>query len=273
MNKNVIASIEKTQEILFKYKFNPKTRFGQNFMIKNTIPTIISELDIFDKEKTIIEIGPGIGALTQFLLSKVNKVIAYEIDSDLIPILKEEFKEDNFEVINKDFLKIELDDVKKKCNNELIVVSNLPYYITSDLMKKLLNNEDSFIIVAMMQKEVAHRILDNKQSEINEITFISNYFSEVFKITEVSKNDFFPRPNVDSTVLMFKSKNISNKKEILEVFNNLMKFKRKILYSNLCKNYDNVKIESLYNELNIDKTIRLEQLSFDQISFICNFLK
>ena len=165
----------------------------------------VNKIDI-DKETLVIEIGPGVGALTQCLLEKVKKVICYEIDETLIPILKEVFKEyDSLEVINKDFLKVDLEkEVDLTSYKKVVVASNLPYYITSEILIKLFVMDYPFSIAAMMQKEVAKRIIkSNGGKDENELTLCSKYFTTYKLIKEVSKNDFFPKPNVDSSVLLF----------------------------------------------------------------------
>ena len=147
-----IATVKKTSEILRSFSFFMKKNYGQNFLVVPKVPEYIANNIGIDKETLVIEIGPGVGALTEFLLEKAKKVICYEIDKDLIPILKEVFKDfDNFEVINKDFLKVDLSkEIDFSIYKKVVVASNLPYYITSEILIRLFKEDYPFVIAAMM---------------------------------------------------------------------------------------------------------------------------
>lgn len=266
-----IATVKKTSEILSSFSFFMKKNYGQNFLISPNVPSYISEHSNIDKETLVIEIGPGVGALTQFLLEKAKKVICYEIDKDLIPILKEVLKEyDNLEVINRDILKV---DLEKEINfNEyknVVIASNLPYYITSEILIKLFKIDYPFTIVAMMQKEVAKRILksDGGKDE-NELTLCSKYFTDYKLLKEVSKNDFFPRPKIDSTVLIFKKKeNVLNGVDFINFINVLYEQRRKTIWNNLKGLFETKEEMEIYLEkLQIEKATRVEELSFETIA-------
>lgn len=265
-----IATVKKTSEILRSFSFSMKKNYGQNFLVVPTVPLdIVNKIDI-DKETLVIEIGPGVGALTQCLLEKAKKVICYEIDETLIPILKEVFKEyDSLEVINKDFLKVDLEkEVDLTSYKKVVVASNLPYYITSEILIKLFVMDYPFSIAAMMQKEVAKRIVkSNGGKDENELTLCSKYFTTYKLIKEVSKNDFFPKPNVDSSVLLFNKKdNIKDRQKFVNVIKVLFSQRRKTIYNNLKPLFDDTsEIEKFLNRLNIDKLTRVEDLSFDKI--------
>lgn len=265
-----IATVKKTSEILRSFSFSMKKNYGQNFLVVPTVPLdIVNKIDI-DKETLVIEIGPGVGALTQCLLEKAKKVICYEIDETLIPILKEVFKDyDSLEVINKDFLKVDLEkEVDLTSYKKVVVASNLPYYITSEILIKLFVMDYPFSIAAMMQKEVAKRIVkSNGGKDENELTLCSKYFTTYKLIKEVSKNDFFPKPNVDSSVLLFNKKdNIKDRQKFVNVIKVLFSQRRKTIYNNLKPLFDdNSEIEKFLNRLNIDKLTRVEDLSFNKI--------
>lgn len=265
-----IATVKKTSEILRSFSFSMKKNYGQNFLVVPTVPLdIVNKIDI-DKETLVIEIGPGVGALTQCLLEKAKKVICYEIDETLIPILKEVFKDyDSLEVINKDFLKVDLEkEVDLTSYKKVVVASNLPYYITSEILIKLFVMDYPFSIAAMMQKEVAKRIVkSNGGKDENELTLCSKYFTTYKLIKEVSKNDFFPKPNVDSSVLLFNKKdNIKDRQKFVNVIKVLFSQRRKTIYNNLEPLFDdNSEIEKFLNRLNIDKLTRVEDLSFNKI--------
>lgn len=265
-----IATVKKTSEILRDFSFSMKKSFGQNFLVVPRVPEYIANNIGIDEETLVIEIGPGVGALTDFLLDKAKKVICYEIDKDLIPILKEVFKDKtNLEVVHKDFLKV---DLSKEINfneyKKVVVASNLPYYITSEILIRLFKEEFPFVIAAMMQKEVAHRILKSKGGkDENELTLCAKYFTDFSLLKEVSKNDFFPKPKVDSTVLLFKKKEgVTKREEYIKLIKTLYAQRRKTIWNNL-KDFVNSKeeLETKLNKLNIEKTTRVEELEFNDI--------
>ena len=161
MNSDYIANPKNTIEILNKYNFVFQKKFGQNFIIDtHVLDKIITAANI-TKEDTILEIGPGIGSMTQYLCEKAGKVISVEIDKMLIPILQENLAQyDNFILINDDFLKLDTKNLLKKNNcNKVKVVANLPYYITTPIIKNLFeNNIPIESITVMVQKEVKQRM-------------------------------------------------------------------------------------------------------------------
>ena len=259
-----IATIKRTKEILDKYQFRMKKNYGQNFMIVPKVPLLIANHPVLDKDATVIEVGPGVGALTQCLLEKVKRVVCYEIDKELIPILENELSEyPNLEIHNQDFLKVNLEDFK---DEKIVIVSNLPYYLTSEIIIKALSTSKKMDVIAMMQKEVAKRILTaSGGKEENELTLYSKYFAEVTKLTDVSKNDFFPRPNVDSMVLIFRKKDVPSEKFVNGI-KVIFSQRRKTIYNNL-KQYlnDEQRVLSLLDELNIEKNKRVEELDWETI--------
>jgi len=274
--KERIATVDVTRSILEKYQINPKNRYGQNFLVVPTIPSLVSELDEINNNSLVIEIGPGLGSLTQFLLEKAKKVICYEIDTQLADILKDTLKDyDNLEIVNQDFLSVDINTLDIKGYDNVVFVSNLPYYITSEILIKLLQAPLKFNIIAMMQKEVARRILDKK--DLNELVIYSHLFSNISKVTEVSKNDFFPKPNVDSTILRFEKKDILNKDQYIGIINSLFKQRRKTIFNNL-KEINGNEISDYFIDyvLSINKLTRLtriDDLSINQIFDLINFIK
>ena len=204
-----IGTINKTREILEKNGFFMKKKFGQNFLIdQNILSGIVQKAEI-NKGVNVIEIGPGIGSLTEHLLENANKVISYEIDNSLIPILTEQFScYDNFTLINQDILKANIaEDIKKHFNDNLpvYVVANLPYYITTPIIMHLLENVPEIKRYAVMvQLEVADRIVANKGGkDYNNLSIAINYRAKTYKAINVSRNVFMPKPNVDSAVVIF----------------------------------------------------------------------
>ncbi len=201
-----ISTPSRTKEIIEKYNFYFKKNFGQNFLIDgNVLDNIISAAKI-TKDDFVLEIGPGIGSLTQYLAENAGKVLAVEIDKNLIPILGETLKEyDNVEIINEDVLKIDINSIIEEKNNgkPIKVVANLPYYITTPILMELLErrlNVES--ITVMVQKEVADRMqAQPKTKDYGALTLAVQYYSDANINFIVPPGCFMPRPNVDSAVI------------------------------------------------------------------------
>ena len=269
-------SPKKMNENLNNNNFNFKKKFGQNFIIdENIIRNIVDKADV-DKDTLVIEIGPGAGSLTNFLAKQAKNVLCYEIDTSLNDILKENLKEyENVNIIYNDFLKANISEALKKYNYEkLYVVANLPYYITTPIIIKIIEdklNVDK--IVVMVQKEVGDRFKAIPGSkDYNSLSIFLNYYFEVSKIMDVSKNVFMPKPNVDSIVVEFKKR--SNKLKVNEeIFFKLIRDsfvqKRKTLRNNL-KEYDLDKIENILNKYNLDLSVRAEQIPIEIFVEIAN---
>ena len=244
-----IGTVNKTREILEKNGFMMKKKFGQNFLIdQNILSSIVTKAEI-NKNVNVIEIGPGIGSLTEHLLENANKVISYEIDNTLIPILTEEFSEyDNFTLLNQDILKANIqEDIKKYFNDDLpvYVVANLPYYITTPIIMHLLENVPEIKRYAVMvQLEVADRIVANKGGkDYNNLTIAIKYRATTHKAITVSKNVFMPKPNVDSAVVIFdiydeKPYKVNNEKFFLELVRKSFANRRKTLVNNINQGYN-----------------------------------
>ena len=272
-------SPKKIKELLEKNGFNFKKKFGQNFIIdENIINSIINKSDI-DKDTLVIEIGPGAGSLTSKLVKKAKNVLCYEIDTTLKEIIKEVLIEDNnYEIIYKDFLTCNVkEDIKKYDYKKLYVVANLPYYITTPIIIKLIEDKvDVDKIVVMVQKEVGDRFKALPGSkDYNSLSIFLNYYYDVKKLLDVSKNVFLPKPNVDSIVVEFNKKEIKKEVKNEELFFKLIRDsftqKRKTLRNNL-KNYDLEKVENVLKKYNMDLSVRAEQISIDIFVDIANNL-
>ena len=259
--------------------FNFKKNFGQNFIVdENTIDRIL-ELSNIEKESLIIEIGPGAGSLTKKLVKKAQNVLCYEIDTTLKPILEENFKKnDNLEIIYEDFLKRDVKkDLEKYTYKHLFVIANLPYYITTPIITKFIEEKieiDKMVI--MVQKEVGNRFKAKVGTkEYNSLTIFLNYYFDVKKIMDVSRNVFLPKPNVDSIVIELKRKIKKDPLKNPDLFFKLVRDsftqKRKTLRNNL-KNYDLEKIEQVLKTSGFDLNVRAEQLSIEVFEKIANDL-
>ena len=257
---------------------NFKKKFGQNFLQdKNIIRKIVDVASPTDKD-LIIEIGPGSGALTEVLTERA-RTISYEIDTELKDTLEEKFgNNDNSTIIYDDFLNR---NVKKDIENyeyeKLYVIANLPYYITTPIIEKIINEKlDIEKMVLMVQKEVGDRFTSKEGTkEYSSITVYLNYYFDLKKEFIVTKNAFYPRPNVDSMII-----SLSRKKEYLkphneELFLKLVRdsfqFKRKTLKNNLREyNWDSIK--SYLDENGIKETVRAEELKLSDYIKISDIL-
>ena len=271
-----IGTIQKTKEILSENEFFMKKKFGQNFLIDQNILTSIVNKAGIDKNVNVIEIGPGIGSLTEHLLENANKVISYEIDDNLIPILTKNFADyDNFTLIHQDILKADIhSDIQKYFHDDrpVYVVANLPYYITTPIIMHLLENVSEISRYAVMvQLEVADRITANKGGkEYNNLSVAIQYRAKVFKALTVSRNVFMPKPNVDSAVVVFdiyKDAPIKaeNEKLFFALVRNAFANRRKTLVNNLNAAYhiDKEVLGEMLTKLDINPQVRSEALSVD----------
>lgn len=271
-------SLTKLKKIMDDNNFDFKKMYGQNFIIDaNIITSIINKSEI-DKNTLVLEIGPGAGALTSSLHECAKNVVCYEIDTRLKPILDEMVDSDNVEIIYQDFLTADIKKTLKKYTyDKLYVVANLPYYITTPIIVKLI--EDRILpdkIVVMVQKEVGSRLKALPGSkDYSSLSIYLSYYYEVKKMLDVSKNVFIPKPNVDSIVVsMVKKKNrleLKNEDLFFKLIRDSFKMKRKNIRNNL-KEYDLDKIEEVLNKYNYDLSVRAEALSIEVFVDIANQL-
>ena len=271
-------SINDIKKNLDSNNFNFKKKFGQNFIIdENIINGIINKSEI-DSDSLVIEIGPGAGSLTYKLCKIAKNVLCYEIDDSLKDILSSNLEEyNNVDIIYKDFLVADVkNDIKKYNYSKLYVVSNLPYYITTPIISKIITDKiDVDKIVVMVQKEVGDRFRATPGTkEYNSLSIFLQYNYNIKKIMEVSKNVFIPKPNVDSIVVMFTKHDKEYVKDI-ELFYKLVKDsfvqKRKTLKNNL-KGYDLDKVEMILKKYGYDLSVRAENLSIKVFIDIANNL-
>ncbi len=271
-------SPKRMQENLDNHDFHFKKNFGQNFIVdENLINSIVSKAEI-DKNTMVIEIGPGAGSLTSKLACAAKNVLCYEIDNTLEEVLKINIKESNVDIIFSDFLKSNVSsDLMKYDYDKLYVVANLPYYITTPIIMKLIEDKIPVDkIVVMVQKEVGDRFKAEPNSkDYGSLSIFLQYYFKVRKLLDVSRNVFIPKPNVDSIVVEFSR--IENEFEVIneEIFFKLVKDsftqKRKTLRNNL-KNYNLDKVEKVLEKYGLTLTVRAEQLSIDKFVEIANEL-
>lgn len=273
-------SPKKMNSILEQNNFNFKKKFGQNFIVdENIINNIVTKSEI-DKETLIIEVGPGAGSLTAKLAESSKQVLCYEIDTTLKEILKENLKEyNNVDIIYQDFLKADvLNDLKKYTYKKLYIVANLPYYITTPIIINVIEKKlDVDKMVVMVQKEVGDRFKANVGTkDYNSLSIYLNYYFNVKKLMDISRNIFIPKPNVDSIVVEFTKKeskyNLKNEEIFFKLIRDSFAQKRKTLKNNL-KDYDLTKIEEILKKHDQDLSTRAEQISIETFVEIANNLQ
>ena len=261
----IIATKKETFRILKENNLIAKKGYGQNFLINyDTIKKITSGLNI-KGDTLVIEIGPGLGALTQELLNISNKVIAIEIDKNMVEVLKQHLDMNKLEIINEDFLKVDLNKLidDNKEYREVIIVSNLPYYITSDILEKIISTGNKKItkIVAMMQKEVGKKFIKKEDKIESFLKVLIDNYCDAKVVTHVSKNDFEPRPNVDSIVLEFNLvKDLYNlDMSYFDILKDCLKNRRKSIINTLP--YDKEYVLEKFVKMNVKPTVRIEELT------------
>ena len=277
---------EETIKILKKYNFNFQKKFGQNFLIDaHVLDKIISAAEI-TKEDTVLEIGPGIGTMTQALCEAAKQVIAVEIDKNLIPILENDTLKDydNAVVVNNDILAVDIPALLKENGAESAkVVANLPYYITTPIIMGLLEKHAPVkSITVMVQKEVAVRMQaapGNK--DYGALSLAVQYYCEPYLAANVPQNCFIPRPNVGSAVIVLKLHDtppvkVSDEKFMFKLIRAAFNQRRKTLVNALRNSPElslsREEIEEALTKLNMDVNIRGEMLGLEEFARLCDEL-
>lgn len=276
--------LEETKSIMKKYGIRANKSLGQNFLISNeVVEKIINASDIKENDM-VIEIGPGLGTLTKFLLQKAKKVLCVELDKKMIKILNDRFSDyNNFELINEDILKVNLkkiieDNKKTEQIANVKIVANLPYYITTPIIMKLLEEKlDIESITVMIQKEVADRLIEIPGGKnTGAITYTVYYYCESEKIIEVPNNSFIPEPDVTSEVIKMNLRKepavkTQEPKIMFMIIKSAFMQRRKTLLNALT----NTKVFINKNEglnilkkLNLNENIRAEELSIQDFANI-----
>lgn len=259
--------------------FKFKKSYGQNFLQdKNIIKSIVEKTNI-KENSLVIEVGPGSGALTTELAKVAKNVLSYEIDTRLEETLDENLKEfDNIEIIYDDFLTRNInEDIANYNYDNIYFVANIPYYITTAIVERLIDSKIDFkAITIMIQKEVADRFSAHvKSRDYSSITVFLNYYFDIEKLLYVSRNAFIPKPNVDSEVISLRKKEerkkVNNEEKFFKLVRDSFKFKRKNIRNNL-KNYDLKIVEKVLNKYNKDLTARAEELDLDIFIDLANNL-
>ena len=259
--------------------FKFKKSFGQNFLQdQNIIKSIVSKTKILPNS-LVIEVGPGSGALTKELSRAAKNVLSYEIDTRLEETLDENLKDyHNIEIIYDDFLTRDIkDDIKDDEYDNIYFIANIPYYITTPIIEKLIASKIDFkAITVMIQKEVAERFSAHvKTKDYGSITVFLNYYYDIEKLLFVGRDAFIPKPNVDSVVIALREKKekykVNNEEKFFKLIRDSFKFKRKNIRNNL-KNYDLKIVEEVLNKHNHDLTSRAEELELAVFIDLANAL-
>ncbi|MBO5397668.1 MAG: 16S rRNA (adenine(1518)-N(6)/adenine(1519)-N(6))-dimethyltransferase RsmA [Clostridia bacterium] len=281
--------IQETKFIMNKYNITASKSLGQNFLIDSEVVSGIVDNAEVSKEDLIIEIGPGLGTLTSLLLERAGKVICIELDKRMVNIITDRFSlYENFEVINEDVLKVPLksiieDNLKMHNLKNAKVVANLPYYITTPIIMKLLEDRLNLqSITVMVQKEVAERLTETPGGkETGAITYSINYFADSEIVIQVPNTSFIPAPEVNSAVmkltLLDKPRvRVKDEKNLFNIIKIAFMQKRKTLVNSL-KNGNILdgkeSIEKMLTELNIDLKARAENLTLEQFAQIADYVE
>lgn len=277
-----LTNISEIKPLMERHGFTFSKSLGQNFLINAAIPEKIAESCGAGPEDIVLEIGPGIGCLTKELAKRVKRVISVEIDKKLIPVLEETLAEfDNVTVINKDILEV---DIKELCDTlgckELYVCANLPYYITTPIIMKLLESEAPIkAITVMVQKELAQRFCSKPNTaEYGSVTASINYRAEVKNLFTVSPGSFMPAPKVSSSVIRLDivppPVSVKDEKIFFRVIRAAFAMRRKTLSNNLANEFKITKAEAseIIKKCGFSETVRGEALSISDYAKISDEL-
>ena len=277
--------LEETRKIIKKYNIKANKSLGQNFLINDNVVTEIIKASNITSEDLVIEIGPGLGTLTKEILKKAGKVICIELDKKMVQILNDRFgNNEKFNIINEDVLKVDLNKIIKeeketrKLKNAKIV-ANLPYYITTPIIMKLLEEKlDLEQITVMIQKEVAKRLTAKPgNKETGAITYSIYYYAEAKELLEVEKESFIPAPEVTSEVIELKIRkekpikieNEEEEKKLFKIIKNAFTQRRKTLLNALVntKIFENkTEGQEILKKLGLEENIRAEKLTLEDFA-------
>ncbi|MGL5347161.1 MAG: 16S rRNA (adenine(1518)-N(6)/adenine(1519)-N(6))-dimethyltransferase RsmA [Peptostreptococcaceae bacterium] len=266
----------KTAELVKKYNFKFSKSLGQNFLVDDSVPRdIVSGAEV-DENDLVIEIGPGVGTLTVQLLKKAKKVVAIELDNDLIPILQQELGENpNFTLIHNDALKVNFNEVIGE-EQSVKLVANLPYYVTTPIIVKLLKENYKFkSLTIMIQKEVAERMnAEPGNKDYGALSLLVQYYCNTSIVRRVPPQCFIPRPKVDSIVIRLDrleepKVKVKNEKLFFDIIRNSFNMRRKTLWNGV-KNIglDKESLELAFEEANVDPKRRGETLSIQEFALL-----
>ena len=283
--ENRLGNPKNTIEVIQKYEFAFQKKFGQNFLIDTHVLDKIIRAAGVTKEDMVLEIGPGIGTMTQCLAEAAGRVVAVEIDSNLIPILKDTLKDyDNITVINEDILKVDIKKLAEEYNGgrPIKVVANLPYYITTPIIMGLFESEVPIDnITVMVQKEVADRMQTGPGSkDYGALSLAVQYYAEPYIVANVPPNCFIPRPAVGSAVIRLtryqeKPVKVNDSAFMFKIIRASFNQRRKTLQNGLNNSselhYSKEQIARAIESLGVPATVRGEALTLEQFARLANY--
>lgn len=271
---NKIGNVNFIHKTLQENQLYAKKKFGQNFLTdQNVLTSIITAADL-NRNTAVIEIGPGLGSLTERLCAVCGFVLGYEIDGDLIPILKNNLRDySNYEILHKDILEVDIEkEIEERLSaySDIYVVANLPYYITTPILLGLLEKSQRIKrYVMMMQLEVADRICGKpKTKEYNALSIAVKYRCNAVKICKVPRTVFIPAPNVDSAVVRLdlyedKKYRVKDEEFFFAFIRQCFSQRRKTIVNNLSEVYSKEFILQMLTENHIKPTVRSEELDIE----------
>ena len=268
----------KTAELVKKYNFKFSKSLGQNFLIDDSVPRdIVSGAEVC-KDDLVIEIGPGVGTLTAQLLNTAKRVVAIELDNDLIPILSQELGDNqNFTLIHNDALKVDFNEIIGD-EQSVKLVANLPYYVTTPIIVKILKEKYNFkSLTIMIQKEVTERMAaEPGNKDYGTLSLLVQYYCDTEIVRKVPPACFIPRPKVDSIVIRLEKLDkprveVQNEKLFFDIIRNSFNMRRKTLWNGV-KNIglSKEKLEEAFDEANIDIKRRGETLSIEEFAALAD---
>ena len=279
-----LSNPQVTIDIIKKYDFAFQKRFGQNFLIDGrVIDKIIAAAEI-TKEDTVLEIGPGIGTMTQYLAEAAGQVIAVEIDKNLLPIYEETLADyDNVTIINNDILKVDIYELIKGKAKKVKVVANLPYYITTPIIMGLFENHiPAESITVMVQKEVADRMQSGPGSkDYGALSLAVQYYAKPYIVANVPPNCFMPRPNVGSAVIRLTSweeppVTVKDEKLMFKIIRASFNQRRKTLQNGINNSPDlsftKEQVVTALKAMGLSESVRGEALNLEQFAKLTDLL-
>jgi 16S rRNA (adenine1518-N6/adenine1519-N6)-dimethyltransferase len=281
-----LGNSARTKEVLNKYGMSAKKKFGQNFLIDSNVLDGIVEAAGVTKDDCVLEIGPGIGSLTQYLAEAAGKVVAVEIDKTLIPVLADTLSEyNNVTVINEDVLKVDIDAIIQKYNNgrPIKVVANLPYYITTPIVMKLFESGAPMeSMTVMVQKEVADRmVMGPGNKDYGSLSLAVGYYAEAKNVMDVAPSSFIPQPGVGSAVVHLKryqkpAVEVADEKYMFEIIRTAFNQRRKTLSNALSNNpalkVSRQQVQDALIKMGLGEMSRGEVLSLSQFAQLSDIL-
>ena len=282
-----LGNSARTKEVLARYNMSAKKKFGQNFLIdEGVLEGIVEAAGVTDKD-CVLEIGPGIGTLTQYLAEAAGRVVAVEIDKALLPVLADTLSEyDNVTVINEDVLKVDIDRIIKEYNEgrPIKVVANLPYYITTPIIMKLFESGALIeSITVMVQKEVADRMAAGPgNKDYGSLSLAVGFYAEANTVIDVPPSSFIPQPNVGSAVVKLtkypeQKVKVKDSRYLFEIIRTSFNQRRKTLSNSLSNNpllgVSRDKVTAALVKMGINEKARGETLTLEQFAELSDILQ